>query len=411
MSFVEFLDENSRQTLARFLSKGQDPRDIESLVRGADPDPDQLPGRLFPDKPERGGPISPHLASENARRWTELVDQWTREGGTLQEATRRRIKGLARAGIPVSHRPTVWPRLLNSYYLWKENEKDLATSVYKEYLGLEVDEKVLEQIAKDIGRTMPAHYRFQEERGQKALFCVLKAFAAHDTEIAYCQGMNAPAALFLVALQFDERLAFWSFYRFLKCYGSMYTENFYGLRLKSRTLHHLLAGIRGDIIKHLQLLGLDLLQLTPGWFLPFFATTLPVDLALRIYDALFCEGPKMIYRAAIAIFIWAAEGHRLPDPSRATKAEYLQQYGERWPFAIGSPAYIAYFEAWAKTVPPGQVSLLAMPIEYAQIYLSQLPRHITDEVWFIDRCLRIKFTSDFLHKCEASAKADIDAGI
>jgi hypothetical protein len=38
------------------------------------------------------------------------------------------------------------------------------------------------------------------------------------------------------------------------------------------------------------------------WFMTIFAVTLPYECIIRIWDILIVEGPKMIYRVALAIF-------------------------------------------------------------------------------------------------------------
>jgi hypothetical protein len=45
--------------------------------------------------------------------------------------------------------------------------------------------------------------------------------------------------------------------------------------------------------RHLQQLGCEVTLLATDWFLCLFITTLPVEVALRVWDALFCEGGKV----------------------------------------------------------------------------------------------------------------------
>jgi Rab-GTPase-TBC domain len=56
--------------------------------------------------------------------------------------------------------------------------------------GQDLDEAVASDIEKDIGRTFPEVARFSEQSGTQALMNVLKAYAAFDPEVSYCQGMN-----------------------------------------------------------------------------------------------------------------------------------------------------------------------------------------------------------------------------
>lgn len=55
-------------------------------------------------------------------------------------------------------------------------------------------------IQRDINRTFPAHDFFKESGGggQDALFRLSKAYAVHDTEVGYCQGLSFLAATLLL---------------------------------------------------------------------------------------------------------------------------------------------------------------------------------------------------------------------
>ncbi len=53
-------------------------------------------------------------------------------------------------------------------------------------------------IDKDVQRTFPSTRRFHSEEGQTQLRNVLRAYAAYDPEVAYCQGMNFIAGLLLL---------------------------------------------------------------------------------------------------------------------------------------------------------------------------------------------------------------------
>lgn len=50
-----------------------------------------------------------------------------------------------------------------------------------------------------------------------------------------------------------------------------------------------------------QELGCDISLLATDWFLCLFATSLPSESAARVWDALFNEGPKVLYRVSLAL--------------------------------------------------------------------------------------------------------------
>lgn len=55
-------------------------------------------------------------------------------------------------------------------------------------------------IQRDINRTFPAHDFFKEAGGlgQDSLYRISKAYAVHDSEVGYCQGLSFLAATLLL---------------------------------------------------------------------------------------------------------------------------------------------------------------------------------------------------------------------
>ncbi|KAL4457570.1 hypothetical protein ABPG75_012435 [Micractinium tetrahymenae] len=78
-------------------------------------------------------------------------------------------------------------------------------------------EDIDEVISRDLHRTFPEHPLFAFEQGQQALFNVLKAYALHDMEASYCQGMAFVAGLLLFYV--PEEPAFQLFCRLLSTSG------------------------------------------------------------------------------------------------------------------------------------------------------------------------------------------------
>jgi hypothetical protein len=53
-----------------------------------------------------------------------------------------------------------------------------------------VDEKCLEEIKRDLHRQFPLHEIFRNDIGINGLYNVLKAYAAHNPEVGYCQSQG-----------------------------------------------------------------------------------------------------------------------------------------------------------------------------------------------------------------------------
>ena len=52
---------------------------------------------------------------------------------------------------------------------------------------------------------------------------------------------------------------------------------------------------------HLELLEADVSVVATDWFLTIFATSVPSETVGRAWDALFNEGPKVLFRVALAL--------------------------------------------------------------------------------------------------------------
>lgn len=393
-----------------------DNADIDELLYTHTSQGDDSFTRLFPTPPvgdrQQNSSISEKKVSRYCslmQQWTLIVSNWKDSNKTLQPNDYKAVKELGREGIPDCYRQDVWPRLLNAQHLYLQNEQYTDHSTFNAYLQRSIPSNVVVQIGKDIDRTLPRHAYFKSVEGRQALFLILKAFASHDEDITYCQGMNCPAAILLIYIR-DVPLAFWCFYRFIKRFGNMYLPNLYGVKLRALTLTYLLKEVEPKIANYLQEVGIDLLHITPSWFMTVFSSCFKFSVSLRVFDSLLCEGEKAIFRAAVAIFKTAASGKMLPRPPSHLHNEFLTTYGIKWPYPLDSPAYERYFDSWIVNIKrPGEVSLLCMPLTYAQLYLNRLPRYIPDGQQFMEQCLAVKFKTKLLNECRAKAAADLAA--
>ena len=53
-------------------------------------------------------------------------------------------------------------------------------------------------------------------------------------------------------------------------------------------------------------------EVTRSWFSSLFCTALPAETAVRIWDVLFLEGPKILFRVALALFKVCLDGEPSP---------------------------------------------------------------------------------------------------
>ncbi|CZT16499.1 uncharacterized protein RCC_02341 [Ramularia collo-cygni] len=137
---------------------------------------------------------------------------------------------------------------------------------------------------------------------------VLQAFAVHNPQIGYCQSLNFIAGLLLLFLDMDEEKSF----ILLEIITSQHLPGTHGIALEGANID---IGVLMSCIKdslpavwaklddnegeqRLPTVSLA----TTAWFMSLFVGTLPIESVLRVWDCLFFEGSKTLFRVAMSIF-------------------------------------------------------------------------------------------------------------
>lgn len=112
--------------------------------------------------------------------------------------------------------------------------------------------------------------------------------------------MNILVSALLVFL--DEEQAFWVLTvlceRLLPRY---YTPTMIGAVVDSRVLESLVEKFMPLLAKQFKQLDLQLSIISLPWFLSLFINALPLNLAFRVVDNFFLEGPRFLFQLALAI--------------------------------------------------------------------------------------------------------------
>eukprot|EP00887_Chlorella_sp_A99_P001441 scaffold8.g1441.t1 len=215
-----------------------------------------------------------------------------------------RLKRLCRRGVPPELRRGVWLAASGA----AARRAARHPSYYSAMAQLGKHESPwAHQIRLDTPRTFPANAWVQSGEGQEALARVLYAFARHKPDVGYCQGMNYVAALLLLVLGRAEEDAFWVLASLIDddsagiLYQDMYATDLTGTHVEMRSLRELVERKLPRLAAHLDALGCDMSIVATDWFLCLFATTMPAESAARVWDALLVEGPKVLFRVALAL--------------------------------------------------------------------------------------------------------------
>ncbi|KAM8860773.1 TBC1 domain family member 2B [Synchiropus picturatus] len=219
------------------------------------------------------------------------------------------LKALIRSGIPHEHRSQIWRWCISSHV--KKFRDQLAPDYYETLLHVAQDKPnpASKQINLDLLRTLPnnKHYSSPSAAGIEKLRNVLLAFSWRNPDIGYCQGLNRLAAIALLYL--DQEDAFWSLIAIVEVFmpRDYYTKTLLGSQVDQRVFKDLMSEKMPRLHAHFEQYKVDFSLITFNWFLVVFVDSVVSDILFKIWDAFLFEGPKIIFRFALALFKYKEE--------------------------------------------------------------------------------------------------------
>ena len=230
---------------------------------------------LSPDTPEDTARISP---------WNQYFESHGRDVCMIKDP---KLHQLVSAGIPNSLRGELWMVLSGSLF-------DMPPAQYYDSLLRILDKNtpvvrpsVLEEIEKDLHRSLPEHPAYQSTVGINALRRVLCAYAIRNPTIGYAQSMNIITSVFLLYLKEED--AFW-----LLCVlcerllPEHYSKTLVGAVIDQKCFESLVTEKLPSVAEAFDKGGISLSMFSVPWFVCIFVNTLPLASALRCLDNFFC---------------------------------------------------------------------------------------------------------------------------
>ncbi|XP_041853450.1 TBC1 domain family member 2B isoform X2 [Melanotaenia boesemani] len=214
------------------------------------------------------------------------------------------LKALIRCGVPHEHRSKVWHSCISFHV--KKFRDHLAPDYYETLLNvaLEKPNPASKQIELDLLRTLPnnKHYASPGAGGVQKLRNVLLAFSWRNPDIGYCQGLNRLAAIALLYLEQED--AFWALTAIVEVFmpRDYYTKTLLGSQVDQRVFRDLMSEKLPRLHAHFEQHKVDFSLITFNWFLVVFVDSVVSDILFKIWDAFLFEGPKIIFRFALALF-------------------------------------------------------------------------------------------------------------
>lgn len=238
-----------------------------------------------------------------------------------------KLKKLIRKGIPPEWRGNAW-----FFYAGGYEKLNANVGVYDRIVAdtIGAKNKDTEVIERDLNRTFPDNVYFNtlqslslvslqdetqpESHMIKSLRRVLVAFAHYLPHIGYCQSLNFLAGLLLLFM--SEENAFWMLVILTeRILPNVHSANLEGVHTDQGVL---MMCVREYIPKLWSIIGKSfdgevvtedkiLIRLPPvtlvtsSWFMSAFVGVLPIESVLRVWDIMWYEGSKTIFRISLTI--------------------------------------------------------------------------------------------------------------
>ncbi|KAJ5688997.1 GTPase-activating protein [Penicillium macrosclerotiorum] len=275
----------SEYLLSGAKTKGQEGNDGE----GRQP-PDAGLGMLF----RYPGDARKLRDRSKMRLWGEYFRENGRNATLVRQPT---FHKLIRVGLPNRLRGEVWELTSGSLFLRIRSPK-LYQETLARFHGQE--SLAIDEIEKDLNRSLPEYPGFQSEEGIGRLRRVLTAYSWTNAEVGYCQAMNIVVAALLIYMSESQAFFLLSVLcdRLLPGY---YSTTMYGTLLDQKVFESLVEKTMPVLWEHLSKSDVQLSVVSLPWFLSLYINSMPLVFAFRVLDVFFLEGPKVLFQVGLAI--------------------------------------------------------------------------------------------------------------
>lgn len=228
------------------------------------------------------------------RLWGEYFRENGRNATLVRQPT---FHKLIRVGLPNRLRGEIWEVSSGSLYT-RLRSPNLYTETLSKHSGK--DSLAIEEIEKDLNRSLPEYPGFQSEEGIGRLRRVLTAYSWTNEEVGYCQAMNIVVAALLIYLSETQAFFLLSVLcdRLLPGY---YSITMYGTLLDQKVFESLVEKTMPVLWDHLVKSDVQLSVVSLPWFLSLYINSIPLVFAFRVLDVFFLEGPKVLFQVGLAI--------------------------------------------------------------------------------------------------------------
>ena len=228
------------------------------------------------------------------RLWAEYLRDNGRNVTLLRQPT---FHKLIRVGLPNRLRGEIWELTSGSLFLRLETPNLYADTLAK-FEGQE--SLAIDEIEKDLNRSLPEYPGFQSDEGISRLRRVLTAYSWINADVGYCQAMNIVVAALLIYM--SESQAFFLLSTLCdRLVPGYYSTTMYGTLLDQKVFESLVERTMPILWEHLVKSDVQLSVVSLPWFLSLYINSMPLVFAFRVLDVFFVEGPKVLFQVGLAI--------------------------------------------------------------------------------------------------------------
>ncbi|AMD20693.1 HDL051Wp [Eremothecium sinecaudum] len=238
-----------------------------------------------------------HIAQKEKAKLRLWFEYFRDNGINLSLVRQPMFNKLVRVGIPNRLRGEIWELCAGSMYL-RFAHQDEYQKILEDNKGK--NSKAIEEIEKDLCRSLPEYSGYQDDEGILRLRNVLVSYSWKNPDVGYCQAMNIVVAALLIFM--TEEQAFWCLTRLCDTYiPGYYSKTMYGTLLDQRVFESLVESKMPLLWAHITTHDIQLSTVSLPWFLSLFFTSMPLTFAFRIMDLFFHSGPKCLFQVALAV--------------------------------------------------------------------------------------------------------------
>ncbi|KAJ3141961.1 hypothetical protein HK100_004749 [Physocladia obscura] len=199
-------------------------------------------------------------------------------------------------GVPHRLRGGFWMMCTGSWHV--KPEPDYYLNLVKDHLG--VPSPFMEEIEKDVRRSLPEHPAYQSKIGIDALRRILTSYSWRNLTIGYAQALNIISAVLMLYLKEED--AFWVLCGIVeRILPDHYTKTLVGSVIDQSVFNLLVKSQLPALTTHMDKLYMELSTISVPWFVCLFLNNVALSIGIRILDGFFLDGPKFLFWIAIAV--------------------------------------------------------------------------------------------------------------